>query len=69
LKYRYGKLGILFSTLLSNVYKKIWDSDFLDKDVNDNPGDRESVREIFEKNKKATAKNLAKWLNCYYKSK
>lgn len=69
LKYRYGKLGILFSTLLSNVYEKIWDSNFLDKDVNDNLGDRESVREIFEKNKKATAKNLAKWLNCYYKSK
>ena len=66
LKYRYGKLGILFSTLLSNVYEKMWDSDFLDKDIN---GNRESVREIFEKNRKSTAKNLAKWLNCYYESK
>jgi hypothetical protein len=66
LKYRYGKLGILFSTLLSNVYEKMWDSDFLDKDIN---GNKESVREIFEKNRKSTAKNLAKWLNCYYESK
>ena len=69
LKYRYGKLGILFSTLLSDVSEKIWDSDFLDRDVNDDPNDRESVREKFEENKKATAKNLAKWLNCYYESK
>jgi len=69
LKYRYGKLGILFSTLLSNVYEKMWDSDFLDKDINGNPDGRESVREIFEKNRKSTAKNLAKWLNCYYESK
>lgn len=69
LKYRYGKLGILFSTLLSNVSEKMWDSDFLDKNKNNKADSEETLQERFKKDKKATAKNLAKWLNCYYKSK
>ena len=66
LKYRYGKLGILFSTLLSNVSKKIWNSDFIDNDRI--IPDHKSINTL-EENKKTTAKNLAKWLNCYYESK
>jgi hypothetical protein len=64
LKYRYGKLGILFSTLLSNTSEKIWDSEF-----NEAPIDKEFYQKESSKLKKTTAKNLAKWLNSYYQSK
>ena len=69
LKYRYGRLGILFSTLLSDVSEKIWNSGFIDEGRNNGVDDGESLQKRVEKSKKATAKNLAKWLNCYYKSK
>ena len=72
LKYRYGTLGILFSTLLSNVSEKIGNSDFIDNDriILDNKSThKESVQRTLEKDKKTTARNLAKWLNCYYESK
>lgn len=69
LKYRYGRLGILFSTLLSDVSEKIWNSGFIDEGRNNGVDDGESLQKRVEKSKKATAKNLARWLNCYYKSK
>ena len=72
LKYRYGTLGILFSTLLSNVSEKIGNSDFIDNDkirLDNKSTHTELIQRSLEENKKTTARNLAKWLNCYYESK
>jgi hypothetical protein len=54
------------------VSEKIGNSDFIDNDriILDNKSThKESVQRTLEKDKKTTARNLAKWLNCYYESK